>query len=349
MSCAEQQRLGLICGLWGVSVGGAEPTFPYEATIAVDKVDIRCGPGWDYYATQISRAAHGSRSIVTIREVGWRFVLRRAVSVGSPATPESHIRSRSLRSSFRRRGGLGRECPVRSGSTQMAGPSESRRTGGNTGGKSLSVGPGFATETFVKAAPPAGEFRWIHAEQADAPGKADGNARAASGPSSAAPQSQPTVRSVGGPSAVAAARDSEVGSSRSPSSPTSPAADLASKIEALQVELSLLVAQSIEDWDLNSLRQRVEALSQQNISDSLRRDAEAISRRISEFQILQQRHQKSLEPTEDEDREIGRHGITVAPQLLPANSTSSRTGESDPDVAPASGETAIRRSPPKAG
>ena len=37
------------------------------------------------------------------------------------------------------------------------------------GERSLSVGPGFATETYFQIAPPAGEFRWIHAENAVAP------------------------------------------------------------------------------------------------------------------------------------------------------------------------------------
>jgi hypothetical protein len=209
------------------------------------------------------------------------------------------------------------------------------------GDKSLSVGPGFATETFVKVAPPAGEFRWIHAEQADA--KATGGQTLATAPP------QPAVRSVGGPAAVAGAGALEASSPQravsnsaaSSASSTSPAssADVAAKIAALHVDLSLLVAQSIDQWDLASLRQRVESISQQNISEPLRNDVESISRRIAEFQTLQQRHQKSLEPTADEDREVGKHGITVAPQLLPAASASGRASEDPLDVAPASGET----------
>ena len=185
----------------------------------------------------------------------------------------------------------------------MAGPSEQGERVETLGEKSLSVGPGFATETFVKVAPPAGEFRWIHAEQADA----NGNWRACRADRHPVPQSQPTVRSVGGPAAVAAAHDPETRSSHGPCSPSSPAADVAAKIEDLQVELSLLVAQPIDQWDLASLRKRVETLSQQNISDSLRRDVEAISRRIAEFQTL---HSGTRNRSSDSRTKIGKSTST---------------------------------------
>lgn len=325
--------LGFICGLWGITAWGAEPTFPYEATIAVDQVEVRCGPGWDYYPTQT--LSRGARVEVYRHDPGGWLAIR------PPQGSFSWITARHLKATADR----GVSEVLFDGAVAWVGSIQTdpvqlkwqvRLNQGERvetlGDKSLSVGPGFATETFVKVAPPAGEFRWIHAEQA--------NAKAAGGQTLASSPPQPAVRSVGGPATVAAELTSETSPTQRAvaASPTS-STDVAAKIAALHVDLSLLVAQSIDDWDLASLRQRVEALSQQNASESQRSDIESISRRIAEFQTLQQRHQKSLEPTADEDREVGKHGITVAPKLLPAESASTGAAADTMDVAPASGET----------
>lgn len=333
--------LGFLCGLWGITAWSAEPTFPYEATIAVDQVEVRCGPGADYYATQTLR--RGARVEVYRHDPGGWLAIR------PPQSSFSWITARHLKATSDR----GVSEVLLDGAVAWVGSLQTdpvqhkwqvRLNQGERvetlGEKSLSVGPGFATETFVKVSPPAGEFRWIHAEQAT--GQAQG------GQTLATAQSPPAARSVGGPATVASDRATAASSPpraafSSPTSSMSPAssADIAAKIAALHVDLSLLVAQSISDWDLAALRQRVEALSQQTISESQRSEVDAISRRVAEFHTLQQRHQKSLQPTADEDREVGKHSIPVVPKLLPAEAHASVVAERDLlDVAPASGETA---------
>ena len=325
--------LGFICGLWGITAWGAEPTFPYEATIAVDQVEVRCGPGWDYYATQT--LSRGARVEVYRHDPGGWLAIR------PPQGSFSWITARHLKATTDR----GVSEVLFDGAVAWVGSMQTdpvqhkwqvRLNQGERvetlGDKSLSVGPGFATETFVKVAPPAGEFRWIHAEQA--------RAKAADGQTLAATQPPPAVRSVGGPATGNGERSSEVNpAQRAVSKTPAPSSDVAANLAALHVDLSLLVAQSIDDWDLASLRQRVEALSQRNLDDSQQHDVESISRRIAEFQTLQQRHQKALEPTADEDREVSKHGITVAPNLLPSGSASAGAEADALEVAPASGET----------
>ena len=174
------------------------------------------------------------------------------------------------------------------------------------GEQAMSVGPGFATETYFKIAPPAGEFRWIHAEQAVSP-------HSAANQTVAQTASQPEIRSVGGPSANENREDSPGAASLQNASP-----ELAKKVAELNVELALLVAQPIEQWDLESLQKRADALALQVSNTSLARELKAVSQRMAEYQTLQRRYQKAQEPVAaEENDDISKHGVSAAPQALP--------------------------------
>ena len=60
--------------MFGAAVLGADQTFPYPAQIAVDEVEVRCGPGWDYYATQ--RLPRGTRVEVYRHDPGGWLAIR---------------------------------------------------------------------------------------------------------------------------------------------------------------------------------------------------------------------------------------------------------------------------------
>ncbi len=64
----------LVCGALGTLVHSAEPTFPYQAEVSVDEVEVRCGPGWDYYPTQ--RLPRGTRVEVYRHDPGGWLAIR---------------------------------------------------------------------------------------------------------------------------------------------------------------------------------------------------------------------------------------------------------------------------------
>ena len=123
------------------------------------------------------------------------------------------------------------------------------------------VGPGFATETYLQIAP-AGEFRWIHAENAFAPraiahrsatqaieltdyaGGAGRAAASGTSESAAADRTGPSTIVPRGSAAhdTAAAKDEKE------------LAQLAQQVEQLKVDLSLLVTGQIDQWDLDAVR-----------------------------------------------------------------------------------------------
>jgi uncharacterized protein YraI len=299
----------LYCGALGTIVHGAEPTFPYQAQVSVDEVEVRCGPGWDYYATQ--RLPRGTRVDVYRHDPGGWLAIR------PPEGSFSWMTARHLKMTSEN----GVAEVVLDGAVAWVGSTNTsvlqykwqvRLERGERvevlGDQAMTVGPGFATETYFKIAPPAGEFRWIHAEQAVSP-------HSSANQTVSQTTLRPDPRSVGGPSA-SENRDGSTGATSVDVENASP--ELAKKIEELNVELSLLVTQQIDQWDLESLQKRADALAQQVSSTILARELKAISQRMAEFQTLQRRYQKAQEPVaDDENEKINQHGVSVAPQALP--------------------------------
>ena len=87
-------------------------------------------------------------------------------------------------------------------------------------------------------------------------------------------------------------------------------------MEQLKVDLSLLVTRQIEQWDLDMLRTRTEALARATKGTMLARQVRLIRYRINEFEALHQRHQKMLERGgTEEDPRVQRHGVSAAPRI----------------------------------
>ncbi|MHB8972422.1 MAG: SH3 domain-containing protein [Pirellulaceae bacterium] len=297
----------LCCSAFGTIVHGAEPTFPWQAQVSVDEVEVRCGPGWDYYATQ--RLPRGTRVEVYRHDPGGWLAIRPPEGSFSWMTAR-HLEMTSERSVAKVTldGAVAWVGSTNTGVAQYKW--QVRLDRGEQvevlGEQAMSVGPGFATETYFKIAPPAGEFRWIHAEQAVSP-------HSAANQTVSQTASQPEIRSVGGPSANENREDSPGATSLQNASP-----ELAKKVAELNVELALLVAQPIEQWDLESLQNRADALALQVSNTSLARELKAVSQRMAEYQTLQRRYQKAQEPVAAEENEdISKHGVSAAPQALP--------------------------------
>ena len=318
----------LLCGsVLGAAAHGADRTFPYTAQISVDEVEVRCGPGWDYYATQ--RLPRGTRVEVYRHEAGGWLAIRPPEGSFSwvtarhvKATPEKNVAEVILDGAVAWVGSSTTNVPQHKWQVRL----ERGERVEVLGELAMTVGPGFATETYHKIAPPAGEFRWIHAQHALSLNTAAQETVAQS-------RSQNDYRHVGGPTASAPA-DLPSAVKATLSSP-----ELAKQVEELNIALSLLVTREIDQWDLDSLKQCADALAQQAADTKVAQEIKAISQRMEEFETLQRRYRKAQERDVsnhqvgskgaghdsdgndgDNDGEansaIEKHGVSAAPRLL---------------------------------
>lgn len=308
------------CCLLGIPGWSAEVTFPYTAEVSVADVEVRCGPGWEFYPTM--RLERGSKVDVYRHELGGWLAIR------PPDGSFSWIPARQVKRQGDSRVGTvlmeGAVAWVGSGVVDVRQHKWQVRLKRDErlqilGKRSLSVGPGFATETHFKIAPPAGEFRWIHAEHASAPGSLppESSVRAAGLTS---PEPHGSARAKPSPWRDPAA-DAPVVTPVGSNTTDEDLQALQHQVDKLKVDLSLLVSQQSHRWDLEPLRQRAAALADAVEGTSLARQVKLISYRISEFETLQQRHQKmsrrrAADPEKETEKEtrIRRHGVPATPR-----------------------------------
>lgn len=315
--------------LWAGGTHGSEPAFPYRVEVAGDEVEVRSGPGWHYYVTQ--RLPRGSRVEVYRHDPGGWLAIR------PPRESFSWVAARHVRlTDDPHVAEIVQDATVAwIGATQGTVPQHKwqvRLDRGELvevlGEQTLAIGPGFATEKYCKVAPPAGEFRWIHQRQIN-------------GAAAVPVRTPPTVQPVAGtaqtdhpqppPTATAAA------ATRSATS-----GDVVQQLASLRVDLSLLVTQPIERWDLQTLDRRAAELAQAAQGTSAEQEVQAVLARIAEFETLRRRHETAQHgsvPTLDDD--IAVHGVSVAPQPTEASSTpgaivpvGTGVGTTNEDIAP---------------
>jgi len=273
-----QWRFGILVWLTtahAVAVA-AESSFPYVAIISVEEVEARSGPGENYYATQ--RLKRGEKVDVYRHDPGGWLAIR------PPQRSFSWLAARHLNvAATSSEGEVAVDGAVAWVGSAVADVAQHkwqvRLERGEAvevlGSKPLSVGPGFATETYHQIAPPAGEFRWIRAVSADA--------------------SNLTPAATGRPTTgfielqtIPPAGNVPSGARSSPAEPS----ERASRIERLNLDLSLLVTRPIEQWNFEPLRRRVAELAEAGAGTPSEKDARAVGQRIAEFERLQQRHEK---------------------------------------------------------
>ena len=282
----------LLCtSVLGATAHGADQTFPYTVQIAADEVEVRCGPGWDYYATQ--RLPRGTRVEVYRHDPGGWLAIRPPEGSFSwvtarhvQATAEKNVAEIILDGAVAWVGSATTNVPQHKWQVRL----ERGERVEVLGELAMTVGPGFATETYHKIAPPAGEFRWIHAQHAVSPHTVAQDTVSRS-------QAQSDYRHVGGPTANAPA-DSPATTKKALSS-----GEVAKQVGELKIALSLLVTQEIEQWDLDSLKQRTDTLAQQAADTTLAGEIKAIAQRMEEFEALQRRYQKTQE------RDVSSHQV----------------------------------------
>ncbi len=315
------------CGicLLGTPALGGEPSFPYTAEVSVDEVEVRCGPDWEYYATHHLR--RGTKVDVYRHEPGGWLAIR------PPAGSFSWIPARQVKRGAEQ--GVGEvtiDAAVAWVGSALVDVTQHkwqvRLQQGELveilGEKPLSVGPGFATETYLQIAPPAGEFRWIHAENAVAPGAVARRSSTrtiqltdyASGTGAAVPPSSGDSPAGIRLSPTSIAQQGNTAAGAAPAKDEREMAQLIEQVEQLKVDLSLLVTRQIDQWDLDALRARTDTLAAATDRTPLSQDVRLISYRINEFEALRKRYQRLSQPgTVEVDPQVERHGVSAAPAV----------------------------------
>ncbi len=325
--------------LFGSPIWGADTTFPYTAEVSVDEVEVRCGPDWEYYPTM--RLKRGTKVDVYRHDPGGWLAIR------PPQGSFSWIPARQLKRDAGSRvgklvidgavawvGTIASNVPQYKWQVRL----ERDEMVEILGEKSLSVGPGFATETYCKITPPAGEFRWIHAENAVSPHSVAGRSAAqttdrtdlsaGSMTSNAARGSFATIARVGSAPDVANADGLNVSTTRVDNDASGKGvsgknakelAALGRQVEQLKLDLTLLATRQIEQWDIESLQTRADKLAKTAKGTAWARQVRLVAYRIGEFDTLQKRHARMIENQSEnvaEDPRVERHGVSAAPRSL---------------------------------
>lgn len=261
---------------------------PYTAYAREDAVDIRSGPGDEFYITE--RLTRGSE-ITVYRENGdwlaiqpteksFSLVARSSLKPGSePGVGEviadqteawvgSHVAASRLLAQVRLdRGEL----------VEVLGHREAL------------LAPGGVKQRFYEIAPPAGEFRWVRTSDVsrDAPPSDEDwffDVPDSAEHTKATPDSRPQERQF--------SEWKTKGSVRSDLSrlDSRPGRRLATDdLDLLHVQLSAMVARPVETWDLRDLRATVEHLAEVGPSAVERGRAQQLLERIESFDLIQER------------------------------------------------------------
>jgi hypothetical protein len=257
----------LICAALTVPAA-AEQTFPYTAYVTAVDVFVRSGPGENYYPTDKLKV--GTAVEVYRHDPGGWYAIR------PPKDSFSWVSSRHLQLDGKNLATVTDErVASRVGSRlgDIRDIIQVRLHKGETveilepRGRELNAGP---TPAWYKIAPPAGEFRWVSGRFVDADYKPDG-VRRTSAEGNRAGKWQGNRDEAGAPGAA--------------SEP------FQRQLDRIDLELSAMITEDPNFWDLSGLKQRAEALFNQSESASARGRARMLLSKITRFEDIKRRKQ----------------------------------------------------------
>ena len=314
--------LGLCCALIAQSALAAEK-LPYTAYVSGRNVYVRSGPGKDYYPTD--KLQKGQKVEVFRHEPGGWFAIRPPEGSYSwvPARDLSNAEdkladAKSDRVAVRIGSNLHRSRDVisvrlRRGETvEILGFDRS------------------GSKTWCKIAPPAGEFRWIHGkfvsrrdqevdgEPEQEPKAKEGKRKAEQQPTSAGRESDDDpdrirlssrtrgvervasllrkAKPAGNAAApIETAKPKDTGSPRrepTDSGDTAEGDTLQAKLDAIDADLSAIVAADLKAWDLRDVTERTEALLAGARTSLERGRAQLLRHKIARFADLKARRDR---------------------------------------------------------
>jgi uncharacterized protein YraI len=267
------------------TAAAAEQTFPYKAYVTTDGVDVRSGPGENYYATDKLRAGQevevyrhdpsgwyairppvGSFSWVSARQLQLRAG---GLAIVSEPQTASCVGSRlsAARDVIQVRLDRGETVAVLEAgqvAEKGTGPICAQHPSDRSGKLDLSPVP-----AWHKISPPSGEFRWVSGRFVD-PNYYRGGPRT----------TEVAGRPAAGPTAT------------SPSNSSKNAEQLHEELNDLDLELSTIVVEEPALWQLGDLRQRAQRLVEQAETGVDRGRARLLLGRIERFEEIRQRFNK---------------------------------------------------------
>ena len=263
-------------------------SFPYEARVLTAGAPVRSGPGENYYLTD-SLAEGQTVEVYQERPDGW-FAIR------PPETSFSWVFSRHVTPVG---DGLGRinkdDVPARVGSNLC-----SQRDVSQVQLPEGEVVRVIDEEThdgqsWYKIAPPAGEFRWIHASQIRREGAARDEASEADAawrPMARENQPSPDMAANAGSDEVhLASSSSEEGQASDPDNSDPATTELPEefgrRLDDLELRLSRMVAEPTATWDVKQLEGDAERLLSQAKSADERDAIQASLAKIEGFATIQ--------------------------------------------------------------
>lgn len=313
----------VVCAALAALHAAAEE-FPYRGVVRTDGVYVRSGPGQSYYPTQQLRAGdvvevyrHDPGGWLAIRppQGSFTWVAAHALQLIEPdiavvTTDDVLARVGSALTDERDVW----HVKLRSGEEVLVLERPEAPTSGSGG--------------WYKIAPPAGEFRWVAAQDIE---RLDDAARAA-GPA-ASPSGSPQVASGAASGAEAGAAFDAPSDRRAavPSmSTTAPQdGDFEQRCAALDLELSAVVSQELGTWSLQALRRGAEQLRSAARSASQRALAQRVLDKIEHFDHLQQRIVQLDRAIAQSDRRLASlpRAAAAPPSVAPAEDAFDASGE----------------------
>jgi uncharacterized protein YraI len=254
----------LICAALAVPAA-AQQTFPYTAYVTSDDVFVRSGPGENYYATDKLKA--GTPVEVYRHDPGGWYAIR------PPKDSFSWVSSRHLQLDQKNLATVTDErvaSRVGSRLSDVRDIIQVRLHKGETveilepRGRQLNGPP----PPWHKIAPPSGEFRWVSARFIDADYKTDG-VRRATADGNRGGQWQGNRNEPAGAAAEPFQR----------------------QLDLIDLELSAMIVEDPNFWDLSGLKLRTEALFNQSETASERGRARMLLSKITRFEDIKRRKQ----------------------------------------------------------
>lgn len=284
-------------------VTGAAPaeSFPYEARVVMAGATVRSGPGESFYPTD-SLAEGDAVEVYQGRPDGW-------CAIRPPETSFSWVFARHV-------------VPVGDGLARIDKDDVPARVGSSLSSQrnvtQVELREGEIVrvideethdgQTWYKIAPPAGEFRWIHASHIRHDGAAfhDANeADAAWRPLARSnQQSLETAANSGNDTVHLASTISESAPAGEPDSPTAVRStnapltaklpeDFGRRVADLELRLSRMIAEPTSTWDVGELKGDAEQLLTQAESGDERDAVQASLAKIDRFATIQRRYAQS--------------------------------------------------------
>jgi hypothetical protein len=265
--------VALLACIATAATAAAEQAFPYKAYIAADDVYARSGPGDNYYPTDKLKA--GTEVEVYRHDPGGWFAIR------PPKDSFSWVSSRHLQLDGNNLATVTDEHVAARVGSRMSDARDVIQVRLHKGEavevleprRNRSQGNAEPTAWF-KIAPPAGEFRWVSGRFVDPDYNRDGLRRTSTGG---------TVDLTG--QATGSLRNDGAAPRR-----TSPE-QYQKQLDRIDLELSTMVVEDPNFWELSELRQRAETLFNQSETALERGRARMMVSKIARFEDIKRRKQ----------------------------------------------------------